>query len=84
MLKIKYCSSFEKTLQELVVHLKSLHMTGANVTYLGPTGSQMGKKKLLKILQSFGGMYDALNIVVSLNVQLKRWLNFQGCQYGMA
>lgn len=29
------------------------HDQGANVTYLGPTGSQMGKKKQLKILQEF-------------------------------
>ena len=41
---------FEKILQERDVHLKLQHDQGANVTYLGPTGSQMGKKKQLKIL----------------------------------
>lgn len=29
------------------------HDLGMEVSYLGPTGSQMGKKKLLKIQQEF-------------------------------
>ena len=37
------------------------HDQGANVTYLGPTGSQMGKKKQLKdTARVLGGMYDGI------------------------
>ena len=53
-LKIKYCSSFEKDSTRTRCSFEvAAHDQGANVTYLGPTGSQMGKKKQLKILQEF-------------------------------
>lgn len=37
------------------------HDQGANVTYLGPTGSQMGKKETTKdTARVLGGMYDGI------------------------
>ncbi|MCE3400020.1 ornithine carbamoyltransferase subunit F, partial [Staphylococcus aureus] len=37
------------------------HDQGANVTYLGPTGSQMGKKETAKdTARVLGGMYDGI------------------------
>lgn len=41
------------------------HDQGANVTYLGPTGSQMGKKETTKdTARVLGGMYDGIDTVV--------------------
>ena len=45
------------------------HDQGAHVTYLGPTGSQMGKKKLLKIQHVYLVVcMMVLSTEVSLNV----------------
>ncbi len=39
------------------------HDQGAHVTYLGPTGSQMGKKETAKdTARVLGGMYDGIEI----------------------
>ena len=52
---------------EHVAHSKLPHMIKVHVTYLGPTGSQMGKtaKDTARVL---GGMYDGIEYRGFLNV----------------
>ena len=43
------------------MRLKRAYDQGAHVTYLGPTGSQMGKKESAKdTARVLGGMYDGI------------------------
>lgn len=57
---------------------------GANVTYLGPTGSQMGKKRALLIqLGFYVECMMELNIEDLDKILLKNWLNILQYLYGM-
>ena len=57
---------------------------GAHVTYLGPTGTQMGVKETAKdTARVLGGMYDGIEYRGFLNVLLKKLQNMRVCRFGM-
>ena len=60
------------------------HDQGAHVTYLGPTGSQIGKKESIIQRMSWDVCMTELSIVDMPNALFSYWQNFRVCQCGMA
>ncbi len=58
---------------------------GAQVTYLGPSGSQIGHKESMKTPPAcWAGCTTVFNIVVLASAWWKPWQNTLVCQCGMA
>jgi len=58
---------------------------GASVTYLGPSGSQIGQKESMKdTARVLGRMYDGIEYRGYGNQLLRNWPNMPGCRYGTA
>lgn len=61
------------------------HDQGAQVTYLGPTGSQMGKKESVKdTARVLGRMYDGIEYRGYGNGLYGCWAEFSGVPSGTA
>lgn len=61
------------------------HDLGMGTTYLDPKSSQIGKKRVSKILQEcLEEFMMELSIVAMDRKRWKRWQNMQGYRYGMA
>ena len=60
------------------------HDLGMHVTYLDPSGSQIGKKESIPdTARVLGRMFDGSNIVDTDRKSWKNWQNMQGFRCGM-
>lgn len=58
---------------------------GARVTYLGPSGSQIGHKESIKdTARVLGRMYTVFSIAAMVRRLSKHWRNTLACRYGTA